>query len=53
MVYLTKQAYGVYDITFCEGWQNNLWITIDPILILFEADVYEWATKTEHDLKIE
>ncbi len=33
------------DIEFCEGWQNNIWITISPIAIYFDADVYEWVTK--------
>lgn len=28
---------------FCEGWQNNLKITISPLAILFSADVYKWA----------
>ena len=43
---------GECDITFCEGWQNNLWITIKPTTIQFAADVYEWATKTEHDIEV-
>lgn len=31
-------------IAFCEGWQNNLWITINPTAILFDAEVYQWET---------
>lgn len=30
-------------VSFNEGWQNNLWITINPTAILFDADVYKWA----------
>lgn len=30
---------------FCEGWQNNIHFTIKPDVILFDADVYEWADK--------
>lgn len=44
---------GVCDITFCEGWQNNLWITITPDAILFDADVYEWATKENYEVTIQ
>ena len=41
-----KTTYEV-DVDFCEGWQYNLWITIDPVAILFDASVYEWATKDD------
>lgn len=34
-------------LSFNEGWQNNLWITINPTAILFDADVYQWATYTQ------
>ena len=41
------------DITFCEGWQNNLLITIDPTAILFDAEVYEWVTKENVEVTVE
>ena len=44
---------GECDITFCEGWQNNLWITIKPTTIQFAAEVYEWATKEDNNHTIE
>ena len=53
-VYLTRgeaQAKGITaaagecDIKLCEGWQNNIWITIDPTRIIFDAEVYKWADK--------
>lgn len=42
---LRSEVGGECDITFCEGWQNNLWITINPTAILFDAEVYKWADK--------
>lgn len=30
-------------VNFCEGWQNTLKITLAPVAINFDADVYEWA----------
>lgn len=30
-------------VPFNEGWQNTLTITIQPALIEFDADVYDWA----------
>ena len=44
---------GDAAVTFCEGWQNNLMITIDPIAILFDASVYEWSTKENVDVTIQ
>lgn len=44
-----KEVDGECDVTFCEGWQNNLWITIKPTAILFDANVYEWATKEDYE----
>lgn len=41
------------DITFCEGWQNNLLITIDPVAIFFDASVFEWVTKENVDVTIQ
>ena len=32
-------------VKFCEGWQNTLKITLAPVAITFDADVYEWETK--------
>ena len=33
-------------LSFNEGWQNNLYITIGAAAINFDAQVYEWATQT-------
>ena len=33
------------DVNFYEGWQNTLMITLSPVAINFDADVYQWATK--------
>lgn len=44
---------GDADVTFCEGWQNNLLITIDPVAILFDASVYKWVTKENVDVTIQ
>ena len=44
---LLNEGRDVCDVNFCEGWQNNLWITIGPDAILFTANVYEWATHEE------
>lgn len=46
-------ALGECDVTFNEGWQNNLWITIKPTTIQFAAEVYEWATKEDNNHTIE
>lgn len=40
-------------VDFCEGWQNTLKITLAPAAINFDADVYEWATKTETAVDIQ
>ena len=48
-----KEVDGECDVTFCEGWQNNLWITIKPTAILFDANVYEWATKEDYKYTVE
>lgn len=37
---------GTADLSFNEGWQNNLYITIGAAAINFDAKVYEWATQT-------
>ena len=41
------------DLNFYEGWQNNLWITIDPKAILFDASVYKWATNGNVEVQIQ
>lgn len=33
------------DLSFNEGWQNNLYISIGAAAISFDATVYEWATQ--------
>ena len=50
---MRSEIAGACNLTFCEGWQNNLKITIDPQAILFDADVYEWATKEDVEVKID
>lgn len=44
---------GDVAVTFCEGWQNNLLITIDPVAILFDASVYKWVTKENVDVTVQ
>lgn len=39
-------------ISFNEGWQNTLKITINPVAILFDADVYEWDTNKDVTVEI-
>ena len=36
----------VNHVAFNEGWMNTLNITIEPVAISFDADVYEWAETT-------
>lgn len=40
-------------VNFCEGWQNTLNITLAPAAINFDAQVYEWVTKTETGVDIQ
>jgi hypothetical protein len=40
------------DIIFGEGWMNTLKITINPIAIDFDADVYEWAEATSVEVEV-
>ncbi len=40
---------AVTAVSFCEGWQNTLKITLAPVAINFDADVYEWTTKQNVD----
>ena len=37
------------NTTFCEGWQNNLYINIKPATIEFDAEVYKWVTKIDSE----
>lgn len=39
-------------ITFNEGWQNNLKITIKPDIIEFCAEVFEWADQREINVQV-
>ena len=50
---LRSDIQGECDVTFCEGWQNNLKITIKPTAILFTGEVYEWVTKEENEHTVE
>lgn len=44
---------GTGNIDFCEGWQNNLNITIGAgIPIKFDAKVYDWATKVDGSYQV-
>lgn len=40
-------------IAFNEGWMNTLNITIQPVAISFDAQVYEWAEYTEGNQTVE
>lgn len=44
---------GVCDITFCEGWQNNLMINISPAAIYVTGSVFEWATYKDNIFDVE
>lgn len=50
---LVRAKRGNADVTFCEGWQNNLLITIDPTAILFDASVFKWDTKENVEVTVE
>lgn len=39
-------------VAFCEGWQNNLTIVINPDAIEFDPQVFNWATKEEKSIEI-
>ncbi|MBR4593214.1 MAG: fimbrillin family protein [Bacteroidaceae bacterium] len=39
-------------VNFYEGWQNTLKITLSPVAIEFDADVYEWVPKTQTSVDI-
>lgn len=41
------------DISFNEGWQNTLHITIDATQITFDPDVYQWMDKENKDFNAE
>ena len=40
------------NVTFGEGWMNTLKITINPVAIDFDADVYEWAPVTPVEVDV-
>jgi len=40
---------GSNTVAFCEGWQNNLTITINPNAIQFTGEVFGWDTKQNVD----
>lgn len=40
------------DVAFNEGWQNVLYITIDPLAINFTGKVYEWDNAASGDATI-
>ena len=40
-------------VSFYEGWQNTLKITLSPIAIEFDAEVYEWVPKTQTTVDIQ
>lgn len=50
---MRSEVAGAQNISFNEGWQNNLKITISPTAILFDADVFEWATNEDAEEVIE
>ena len=39
-------------VSFNEGWMNTLKITIHPLAISFDADVYEWKEQNSHEIEI-
>jgi len=40
------------NVAFNEGWMNTLKITIEPVAINFDADVYEWKPTTDVNVNI-
>lgn len=40
------------NVNFNEGWMNTLNITINPIAIEFDAEVYEWAATTPVEVDV-
>ncbi len=52
--YNLSNAFGDNDgMLFCEGYQNTLHLTIDAETIVFDAEVYEWATKETNSFPID
>lgn len=49
---LLAEGRNVCDFTFCEGWQNNLYININPAAIKFTAKVFEWVTKSAYEIEL-
>ena len=50
---VTRSEAGETTVDFSEGWQNNLYITISPSVIKFDAEVYKWVTKYEGEITVE
>lgn len=42
---MRSEVTAAQGITFCEGWQNNILIKIEPTGINFVAHVFKWDTK--------
>ena len=40
------------NVKLCEGWMNNLNITIEPVAINFAADIYEWQPTTDTNVNV-
>lgn len=38
---------------FCEGYQNNLKITLKPTIITFDAEVFYWENGTTHEVNLD
>lgn len=50
--YNLAKIFNKAPLTFCEGWMNTLLITIDPIAIKFDAQVYEWTLYASGDAQV-
>lgn len=48
--YYEKVANGT--VSFTEGWQNNLTVTLDALEILLDATVSEWSTNEEKTFEV-
>ena len=46
-------GYNTGNLSFNEGWQNTLNITIKPATIVFSADVAAWSTTLERGVVID
>ena len=50
---LRKEISGLCDVTFCEGWQYNLKMTIGPKAIRFNVSIEEWNKGTDQVFNID